>query len=340
MISKKMASAGAMGLLLLAMSFAADAQMRSGPTATGFEGFLPVRPHRELYVDYVRAQAGRPTVVLLNGLTYSTRQYDAFVRPLLQKGIGVVRFDFDGMGKSLLRYAPSVAPYPWEQQARDTQTILRQLGLRPPYHLVGLSYGGGIQAAYALLFPREVKTLIMIAPYTQPLESQDNWIKSQIWATRQMFPTNPASDDELYEYFLRQIIYATYPQAEPIVLENPFKLEATYNLVRGIRQFRPVDVADRLPAGTVHLMVAALDQYIPSPVLETYWQKIAPAAKMSRLKVYQSEHKIPEAVPEFAAAWVMEILKGNPLLRGGRDFEGWPYTMRVRSGNIEFRLQN
>ncbi len=40
------------------------------------------------------------------------------------------------------------------------------------------------------------------------------------------------SDDDLYDLFLHQIVYATYPQAEPIVLENPFKLEATYRLVQ------------------------------------------------------------------------------------------------------------
>lgn len=317
---------------VLATCLLAGAAKAETPTGS-FKGFVKVRADRELYVDFVKPQGNRPTVVLLNGLTYSTRQYDAFVRPLLARGLGVVRFDFDGMGMSLLKYVPWSKPYAWEQQVRDTRALLMAIGLRPPYNFVGLSYGGGIEAGYAMLFPKEVKNLIMIAPYTQPLDGQDNWIKNQIWITRKTFPNNPATDDELYDFFLHQIVYATYPAAEPVVLENPYKLEAVYNLVRGIRKFRPVDVANTLPPGTVHLMVAVADQYIPAGILENFWKKVPAAAKMSRIRVFQTEHKMPEAIPDFTAGWVWQVLKGNPLLTGGRDFEGYPSSMTAKSGN-------
>lgn len=306
----------------------------------GFSGFVRVRPDRELYAEVIPAQAGRPYVVLINGLTYGLRQYDGFARALSARGLGVVRFDPDGMGRTLLRYAPSVAAYPIEQQAKDMKAVLTALGMRPPYSLIGLSYGGGLQMAYSMMYPRDVRHHILVAPYTQPLESQDRWIQSQIWANRQTVPLNPATDDQLYDFFLRQIVYMTYPTAEPVVLENPFKLEATFNLVRGIRRFRPVDVAQHLPAGTIHLMTAVADQYIPAHVLEDFWSKVPPSARMSRIKVFQTEHKMTEVVPDFVAGWVMEILKGNPLLRGGRDFTGWPFTKTVRTGQQEFQLKD
>lgn len=326
----------AMALMFIAL-FAVEFVWAQAP---GFAGFVRVRPERELYAEVIPARAGMPYVVLLNGLTYSLRQYDGFTRSLTARGLGVIRFDPDGMGRTLLRYAPSLAPYPIEQQARDMKALLTSLGFRPPYTLVGLSYGGGLQMAYSLMYPRDVRHHVLVAPYTQPLDAQDNWIRSQIWATRQMVPMNPATDDQLYDFYLRQIVYGTYPQAEPVVLENPFKLEATYNLVRGIRHFRPVDVAERLPAGTVHLMTAATDQYIPGQVLDQFWSRVTPAARMSRIKVFQTEHKMTEVVPEFVAAWIMEILRGNPMLRGGRDFSGWPYTRTVRAGDHEFRLEH
>src|SRR5690606_13405895 len=124
--------------------------------------------------------------------------------------------------------------------------------------------------------------LILLAPYTEPLEGQDKWIRAQIWATRNIFPYNKATDDELYDFFLRQIIWATFPQAEPIVLENPWKLDAIYNLVRGIRKFYAIDYADQLPPGKVHLMVAGMDQYIPREVMDNFWDQVNPKAKMSR----------------------------------------------------------
>lgn len=116
-------------------------------------------------------------------------------------------------------------------------SLLSELKVAKPYNLVGLSYGGGIAIAYAAQYPKEVKRILALAPFTEPLQSQDNWIKNQVAYTRVMQPWNPYSDDELYDYFLRNIIYGTYPSAEPIVLENPYKLEAT-RMVQGIRQFR------------------------------------------------------------------------------------------------------
>lgn len=310
------------------------------PGLPEFRGFIKVRPDRELYVDYVRAEPGRPTVVLLNGLTYSTRQFDSYTRALRKRGVGVFRFDFDGMGKSLLRYAPSVGPYPYEQQARDLKTLMNAARLPAPYSFVGLSYGGGIGLAYALMFPRDLRHLILIAPYTEALASQDQSILRQVRMARAAWPYNPASDEDLYDFYLRQTVYGSYPASEPIVLENPFKLEGVYNLVRGIRKFRAIDSAHLLPRGTVHLVTAVSDQYIPTAVLEKFWSRVAPMARMSRIRVFQTEHKIPEAVPEFAAAWTWQILKGNPLLSGGRDFEGWPYRMIVKTGGREIPLED
>lgn len=302
------------------------------------QGFVKVRPDRELFVDYIQPQNGQPTVILMNGLTYSTKQFDAYTSALIRRGLGVLRFDFDGMGQTLLKYAPSTKVIPYDQQARDAKALFTAMGLRPPYSIMGLSYGGGIAIAYSLMYPRDIRHLILFAPFTQPLEGQDSWIKGQIWATRKMFPFNPASDDELYDYFLHQIVYATYPQAEPVVLENPYKLEGVYNIVRGIRKFRAVDSAGMLPNGTVHMVVAGYDQYIPRPVLETFWSKVNPSAKMSYMVLQGSEHKMPEAFPEFSAAWTYQILKGNPALYQGQSFDGYPLTMSATSNKQRILL--
>lgn len=302
------------------------------PQASAFQGFIEIRQGKSLYVDYVKAEKNQPTVVLLNGLTYSTAQWQEFTRPLLDRGVGVVRFDFDGMGKTLLKYAPYTAVIPVEQQAADTELLLQKMSIQGPYNLVGLSYGGGVAAAFAMLYPQDVKNLIMMAPFTRPVEGQDSWIKAQIWATRKMFPFNQATDDELYDYFLHQIIYATYPQSEPIVLENPFKLEAIFRLVQGIRQYSPLDHVSQLPKKSVHLMIGAQDQYIARSVLQEYWNAIPASAKASLIVINSSEHKIPEAVPLFSAGWVYQIIKGNKVLFKGAEFTGYPFAGKAESG--------
>ncbi|MEK2643924.1 alpha/beta hydrolase [Bdellovibrio sp. BCCA] len=312
--------------------------MESLAKAEAFKGFVAISPQKELYVDYVPAEGQKPTVILINGLTYSTRQWDSFTEALVAKGIGVFRYDPIGQGQTLLKYAPILEVIPFQNQVQDLKALLTKMNFKGPFNLVGLSYGGGIAAGFAAAYPNLVKNLVMMAPFTRPLDGTDNWIKAQIWATRQIFPFNKMSDDDLYDYYLHQIVYATYPQAEPIVLENPFKLEATYRLVQGIRKARPIDQTASIPARALHLMIARQDQYINTSVLDEYWDAVPMEARASRLYINGSEHKMVEAVPNFTAAWVYEIVTGNKKLFKGQDFEGYPFRGEVRSGNDEIKV--
>ena len=288
--------------LLLVGSFA-----QAFDLAKDFSGFVTI-DSTDLHVEYLAPQKNMPTVVLLNGLTYSTRQWDKMTAVLKKMGVGVVRYDMSGMGKTLLKYGVRYEPYHYANQVVELDVLLNTMGLSKPYNLVGLSYGGGIAAAYSFKYPRKVKNAILMAPYTAALESQDQWIKTQIAVTRAMYPYNPYSNDELYDYFLKQICYSTYPALEPVVLENPYKLEATFRLTQGIRKFNVMDEIDRFPKNSVHLIIAKKDQYIPQAVLDGFWNAIPEDARASRVYVEGSEHKIPEAVPQKAAQIVYDIV--------------------------------
>lgn len=303
-----------------------------------FKGFVQIAPNRSLYVNYVAPKANMPTLVVLNGLTYSTVQWDRFVEPLEKRGVGLLRYDMYGMGETLIKYGPIGAVIPYEQQTADLKLLLNAMRIRPPYNIAGLSYGGGIALSYAMTYPRDIENLIVMAPFTQAIEGQDNWIRAQIWATRRIFPYNTMTDDQLYDFFLRQIVYSTYPQAEPIVLTHPFILESVLRMAQGIRNFRPIENVSKLPHN-VHLMIAGNDQYIPRKVLDGYWDAIPKIAKASRIYVANSGHKLPEDAPNFTAAWVYQIIyKHNPLLYQGRDFEGNTYTGEVRYNGGSFKI--
>ncbi len=187
---------------------------------TDFQGFIDIGS-KELYVDYMAPAKDRPTVILLNGLTYSTVQWDKMTASLKDVGLGVVRYDMDGMGQTLLKYGLPNQPIAYMDQVTDLDALLKKLKLKGPFNIVGLSYGGAIAAEYAARFPKKIENLILMAPYTEALEKQDTWIKEQVALTRLQFPLNPYSDDAIYDYFLKQICFTTYPLVEPIVLENP-----------------------------------------------------------------------------------------------------------------------
>jgi pimeloyl-ACP methyl ester carboxylesterase len=292
-------------------------------------GFVKISENRELYVDYERPVPGRPTVVLLNGLTYRIGCWDAFTTALEGDGLGILRYDAFGQGQTLLKYGAPTEAISIQAQVEDLRLLLSALGINEAVHLVGLSYGAPIDMLFATQYPERTASVILMAPFVGPIASQDVWIRQQINQVRVLYPYNPASFDELYDYFLKYIIYQSYPAAEPIVLENPYKLEATFRMVQGVRKFLAKDIVGQLPAGKVHLMIARKDQYLENSVHEEFWNQIPAAARASLIYIEGSEHKIPEAVPQFAADWVRRIVNGDSQISGGATFVGDPKTNSV-----------
>ena len=108
--------------------------------------FVEIRPDVKLYVEFSPAAPGQPTIFLLNGLTYTTREYDSLVQELLKvnPGFGIVRYDMQGMGQTLLtrngrQMYPPEWPSPLKPDAsyRDLWTsqeewlrVMMQLGQR------------------------------------------------------------------------------------------------------------------------------------------------------------------------------------------------------------------
>jgi len=304
------------------------------------EDYVDIGDGVKLWASYKPAQNGAPTVVLLHGLTYTMKPWNIFADDLVKQNpdVGVLRYDMTGMGQTLLG-GPLPVNYEitYQLQVRQLHSLINVYKIKNPT-LVGLSYGGAIALAYAATYPNDYDKLVLMAPFTEPLEGQDRYIRAQIAATRLAFPLNPATDAQLYDYFLRQFIYTTYPLSEPVTLANPYILESIFQMVRSIRFFHAETVVNVLKPGSVHLMVAGQDQYLPREVLDRFWNVLPEANRASRINIAYSEHKIPEAIPSYSAAWVNEILKKNPLLTNGRVFEGNSWTYKARSGENEINL--
>jgi pimeloyl-ACP methyl ester carboxylesterase len=278
------------------------------PTSKKVLVFNKVEPSKELYVEYYAPQAGRPTVVLLHGLTYTTAQWSKFIPYLTAKGYGVVCYDMEGMGKTLLKYAPIRSAIPLTGQIADLDVLLKKMKIQKPYNLLGLSYGGGVAFGYAVQHPKNVGHLILVAPFMKPLKKVEDFIQAQVAATRLMNPFNPYSDQQVEEFYFRQFVYATYPQQEPIVLENPYKLEAVFRMSYGVTTFIPENNTDKLKV-PAHLIVADKDQYFPLAEYENFWSLFPENTKASFTIIKNSEHKIPEAQPAHTAQAIEKILK-------------------------------
>jgi pimeloyl-ACP methyl ester carboxylesterase len=310
---------------LFAMTVACVATIAMAQSGVHQTGFVQIRPDRVLNVDYYPAAPGQPTLVLLNGLTYDLTNFDPMMPHLLGNGYGILRYDPFGMGQTLVHYGAVTQPIPIESQVEDLHELLTVLNLNQVY-LSGLSYGGGLALKFAATWPANVKEMILMSSFVSPRDNvpnpQDEIVQAEIKAARLANPLNPMTDDQLYDFYFRQLVYETYPTAEPEVLENPYKLEATFRLADGIRKFITDDFIQYWPQHSIHMMDGDQDQYIPAQMPLDFWNGLQPGQRLSKININNSTHKMPEVIPTFASAWINLIMSGNPALQEGNVFAG------------------
>jgi pimeloyl-ACP methyl ester carboxylesterase len=313
---------------------AASGALALASSALAASQFVRLPDDRRIWVEHDPAPAGKPTLVLLNGLTYATKDWRPLTRELKARGLGVLRLDFEGQGKTLAEHGPATAAYPYADQAKDVVLVLEALAVDAPVDVVGLSYGGGIAVALGGLHPDKVRSLVLLAPYTQPVQAQDDWVRTQVAYARALNPLNPATDDELYDHYMRLLIYGTYPMVEPSLLDHPYRLEAAYRLVQGIRKLPVEELSSQFADQALHLVVAGEDQYLTSGELDRFWRETPARARGSRIVLQGVQHKIPEIVPKYLAAWLALVAAGDARLTGGASFRGLPAAGEARSGSV------
>ena len=103
---------------------------------------------------------GGQVVVLLHGGTIPMWTWDRQVPVLVEAGFRVLRYDMFGRGRSDCPRTTYERPL-YERQVLD---LLDSLGLDDPVHLVGISFGGGTSANFAVRHPKRVDRLALIAP--------------------------------------------------------------------------------------------------------------------------------------------------------------------------------
>jgi pimeloyl-ACP methyl ester carboxylesterase len=158
--------------LLLLPAIAATAQQTTvayGPELQGFEYPYPVRQfefasqQQPLHMAYMDVRPDHPNgraIVLLHGKNFCSATWHTTIETLTAAGYRVLALDQIGFCKSS---KPAHYQYTFQQLARNTHALLNSLGLRD-VTLVAHSTGGMIAVRFALMYPDEVRQLVLVDP--------------------------------------------------------------------------------------------------------------------------------------------------------------------------------
>lgn len=304
--------------------------------------FIKLGSGQQLYVEHYQALDGQPTVFLLNGLTYSTENWKPLVAELrkLNPGLGIVLYDMVGMGRTLIEnYQTRKDDIPMANQVRDLHELKKLMNIKGKTAVIGESYGSAVALLNSTIHPDDFDIVVAMAPFLERLPDQDRYIQTQLTWHNLMFPADPRNQEEIYDYYLRQLVYSTYPAAEPTILSNPYKLEAVFRMVKGAKNWNAMENAHRLPANRVHVLAAVDDEHVKVDRINLFWNSIPTNVRESFLLMQKTHHKIPEERPTPTAAWLTEILNGGEHMRRGLTFSYDPALGTARSGEIVIPLE-
>ncbi len=315
-------------------------------------GFVQLSSGSNLYTEYRPAAAGKPTLVFLNGLTHSTKDWQALLSGLHNQDYGLLLYDARGQGRTLqndsLDSNKLINAYKdiinfrgiaMREQIRDLNLLLDELDISGPVDLIGLSYGGGMSIMFANKYPQRVRQIIAMAPYVVPLKEQDQLIRKWVERNYGMPPYFGLTEEQLYDIGLWDIVFTTYPVVEPSIFEFPQKIFGVFQMVREMRKFIAEEHVAHLPAGSLNLVVAGKDEYIPVGDHNNFWNAVPAAARGSRLDIQNMEHKMIIKAPRYMAAWVEKIVLRDSRIRGGIEFVGNPETGTAVSGDTIIDLK-
>ena len=114
------------------------------------------------------ARPGQPTVVLETGLAGPLTEWDR-VFDKVSTFAPVLAYERAGIGQS----DPDGRPPTPQHVARKLRALLVQTGLKPPYVLVGHSWGGPLIRTFAALHPSDVAGLVYVDPTDVRTEAED-----------------------------------------------------------------------------------------------------------------------------------------------------------------------
>ncbi len=123
------------------------------------------------YYELGGPEDAKEIIVLVHGFSVPAYIWDSTYTSAINKGYRVLRYDVIGRGYS---DRPEVV-YDINLSYQQLDELTDKLGIKKPFNLVGLSWGGRIVSYYTAMQPTSVKKLILVDPSGfEPVEKKDS----------------------------------------------------------------------------------------------------------------------------------------------------------------------
>ena len=229
-----------------------------------------------------RASEQSPAVILEGGFGAGIASWTT-VQAEIAKFAQVVSYDRAGLGQS----EPGPKPRSAKQIALELHQALQTAGIKPPYVLVGHSFGGPYIRVFANMYPSEVAGMVLIDPSQ---ETFDGWMKNR--SQRKLKESNAKNEEALL---------AKAPQG---VRDESAAVSVTYKQVRSAK----------VPIGIpVILMTAMLDSGMPIEVRRVWqekhkeWIEKVPGGK--HILAEKSRHPIQLDEPQLVIDAIKQVVE-------------------------------
>ena len=136
----------------------------SRETATNAPGQFVLLTNGHVHYQLLGPESG-PVVVLIHGFGVPSYTWEKNQPYLANRGFRVLSFDLYGRGYS----ARPEVEYDRSLFVGEIAELLAALDITGRVHLVGLSMGGAVAAAFAADHPERVQSLVLLAPLNAPM---------------------------------------------------------------------------------------------------------------------------------------------------------------------------
>ncbi len=275
---------------------------------------------------------GMPTVIFEPGVGLTSPIWWAIQEKIAMQ-VTTVSYDRAGYGWS---YA-GVLPRTVAQAVAELRELLERLALKPPYVLVGHSFGGLLMAYFAKKYPQEVSGVILLdaVPFDNarfekelsPAAFKYGVDKTRMLKSYRIFSKlgifrrfNLASKLQIPEQ-LKQPLLENYCQDKAILAS----MSEMANLEESIKQTREISVVLAIPLYVVsHSRKVHMDfyaqfgeytlpiveaQHIEDLWEETYREYLTLSSRSRWFVAEKSGHSIPLDEPGFVVALIQRILQ-------------------------------